>query len=669
MVTEMHAEQIPFAYTLPSGQGVRIAEYAPFDGFIKQVIIHWPEGCNGLVDVAIEHAGKQFLPNPDYGQRYLSLDAVTPTFVLHEPLRARHPITVEIGNADSANQHTVTVIIVVESLEGIEHVGAGQETVTSTFAYPTRGIGKPDYFTSVRIDGYDYTSGEWRSIAITASGEMAIHATISDIVRARISGDTVVVASGARVLVSGQMVQVASGVHILLSGQMVAMGSGSHVLVSGQMVQVASGLFVASGARVLVSGQMVQVASGPFVAVSGQGVMLPATQVVKVSGETVVAASGARVLISGQMVQVASGLVQIASGLGVVGRITSGMISLPATQVVKVSGETVTPASGARVLVSGQMVQVASGPFIAVSGQGVMLPATQVVKVSGETVFVASGARVLVSGQMVQVASGPFVAVSGQGVMLPATQVVKVSGETVVAASGARVLISGQMVQVASGLVQIASGLGVVGRITSGMISLPATQVVKVSGETVTPASGARVLVSGQMVQVASGPFIAVSGQGVMLPATQVVKVSGETVFVASGARVLVSGQMVQVASGPFVAVSGQGVMLPATQVVKVSGETVSIEVPGAVITGALLAVPSGSGGTIVTSGAVKSAIIKSLSGDVFVGGSVATQMPYSGFGFLLAYGEAVSLDIDNFGRARVVANISGDFVTFIGVN
>lgn len=43
----------------------------------------------------------------------------------------------------------------------------------------------------VQLQGYDYESGEWRSIRVTGSGEIAIAITIADIVTAKISGEVV----------------------------------------------------------------------------------------------------------------------------------------------------------------------------------------------------------------------------------------------------------------------------------------------------------------------------------------------------------------------------------------------------------------------------------------------------------------------------------------------
>jgi hypothetical protein len=103
--------------------------------------------------------------------------------------------------------------------------------------------------------------------------------------------------------------------------------------------------------------------------------------------------------------------------------------------------------------------------------------------------------------------------------------------------------------------------------------------------------------------------------------------------------------------------------------VAKVSGEVMHIRVPTIGRTRALLVVTGASGGATLASGDVISVALKALStnsGDIYVGS--ATDMPYSGFGFLLGRGEGLNIDIDNFNRIRVFATVSGDQVTYFGV-
>jgi len=129
----------------------------------------------------------------------------------------------------------------------------------------------------------------------------------------------------------------------------------------------------------------------------------------------------------------------------------------------------------------------------------------------------------------------------------------------------------------------------------------------------------------------------------------EAVKISGETILTSVSGNVLTVLQ----SGAPMVRVSG----------------TVDIVTPTEVKTGLLRIVTAASGGAVLHSGAIKSATVKAvtLSGDIYVGG--ATNRPYSGFGMVLKDGEAVNLDIDDFSKIYVFATISGDMVSFAGVN
>ena len=76
------------------------------------------------------------------------------------------------------------------------------------------------------------------------------------------------------------------------------------------------------------------------------------------------------------------------------------------------------------------------------------------------------------------------------------------------------------------------------------------------------------------------------------------------------------------------------------------------------------------SGGVPLTSGAIMSVIVKALSinsGDIYVGGYKTGHQPYSGVGFLLEPGDAMSINIDNIGKVNLFAEVSGDKATYIG--
>lgn len=68
-------------------------------------------------------------------------------------------------------------------------------------------------------------------------------------------------------------------------------------------------------------------------------------------------------------------------------------------------------------------------------------------------------------------------------------------------------------------------------------------------------------------------------------------------------------------------------------------------------------------------SGAVVSVTVKALTsnaGHIYLGG--ATEMPFSGQGFLMDAGDAISLDIENMGLVKVFATVSGDKVSYVGI-
>jgi hypothetical protein len=153
-----------------------------------------------------------------------------------------------------------------------------------------------------------------------------------------------------------------------------------------------------------------------------------------------------------------------------------------------------------------------------------------------------------------------------------------------------------------------------------------------------------RAAISGDtVIAKVSGEVIAISGE------TVIAKISGETVVAE------VSGQAIRV--------SGE------TIIAKVSGEVVDIKVPTEIKTGSTRTLSDASGGEVLHSGAVVSVTVKALSansGDIYVGGE--NNRPYSGFGFLLEAGEAINVDVSDFSDVYLVATVSGDKVTFLGI-
>jgi len=85
---------------------------APFSGLIKDVTIHWPSGCNGLVDVAFGYGSIQLTPRTGY----IALSAVTPKWDTDDKhwVKIRELLWLKVRNTDAANSHTITAVVTIE---------------------------------------------------------------------------------------------------------------------------------------------------------------------------------------------------------------------------------------------------------------------------------------------------------------------------------------------------------------------------------------------------------------------------------------------------------------------------------------------------------------------------------------------------------------------------
>jgi len=74
------------------------------------VTIHWPAGCNALVDVAVGYLTTQFCPRSGF----LALDNATPTYYFNEAITKDRPIWVIMQNRDGGFVHNITVTVTIE---------------------------------------------------------------------------------------------------------------------------------------------------------------------------------------------------------------------------------------------------------------------------------------------------------------------------------------------------------------------------------------------------------------------------------------------------------------------------------------------------------------------------------------------------------------------------
>jgi len=88
----------------------------PFDGQITQVIVHFPSGCNALVEVrvGVYQEGTVHWICPKEG--FLALDDVTLTFNIFWPVRKKDRVCAEIYNYDDRYYHRIGITVVVEEM-------------------------------------------------------------------------------------------------------------------------------------------------------------------------------------------------------------------------------------------------------------------------------------------------------------------------------------------------------------------------------------------------------------------------------------------------------------------------------------------------------------------------------------------------------------------------
>lgn len=106
-------KQFVFKHTLELGKGLTDHQRIPMLKTVKSITIHWPDGCDSLVDVAVGYSqDKRLLPE----EGYLALNDTTPTWVINKDTDS-DTLWVYIFNGDAVNPHTISVIINYEEAQ------------------------------------------------------------------------------------------------------------------------------------------------------------------------------------------------------------------------------------------------------------------------------------------------------------------------------------------------------------------------------------------------------------------------------------------------------------------------------------------------------------------------------------------------------------------------
>lgn len=100
---------------LEPNTGTRVAKPSPLTGRIVQLIPHWPEGTNALVDVAVGHKDTWIYPH--LVDTFVALNDATPVLTVDEPITKGEEVWMIVRNADGREKHAITVTATIIGVE------------------------------------------------------------------------------------------------------------------------------------------------------------------------------------------------------------------------------------------------------------------------------------------------------------------------------------------------------------------------------------------------------------------------------------------------------------------------------------------------------------------------------------------------------------------------
>ena len=91
--------------------GTKVTKPSPLTGKIVQLIPHWPDGCDALVDVAIGHKDTWILPHEV--DTYIALNDATPVLTVDESIEKGEEIWMILRNTDGVNTHAISCTVTI----------------------------------------------------------------------------------------------------------------------------------------------------------------------------------------------------------------------------------------------------------------------------------------------------------------------------------------------------------------------------------------------------------------------------------------------------------------------------------------------------------------------------------------------------------------------------
>jgi len=102
--------------TLQPLTGDRIWKPSPLAGRIVQIVPHWPDGCNALVDMAVGH-GDAIWIYPNEVDTYAALNDATPVLAVSESINKSEQLWMIGRNGDAVNLHAISCTFVIVGVE------------------------------------------------------------------------------------------------------------------------------------------------------------------------------------------------------------------------------------------------------------------------------------------------------------------------------------------------------------------------------------------------------------------------------------------------------------------------------------------------------------------------------------------------------------------------
>ena len=100
---------------LEPNTGTRVYKPSPVTGKIVQLIPHFPDGADALVDLAVGHKDTWIYPH--LVDNFVALNDATPVLTVDEPITKGERIWMIVRNADGREKHAITVTATVIGVE------------------------------------------------------------------------------------------------------------------------------------------------------------------------------------------------------------------------------------------------------------------------------------------------------------------------------------------------------------------------------------------------------------------------------------------------------------------------------------------------------------------------------------------------------------------------